>query len=385
MHSVSQISPVMNGLTGYSQPRLAPSLIAPSSRQQSISTPEQGRASPSSATSMSASPSSYLYYQPGVHSKAGPLPPPPRAMFDIDFNAPPPPRPPRLRSPSPLTSKRGSGELTTPTSVTLRLASKASVTSIHHQIQISSTPPSNNESSSSDGSVYSPEPEPVPTSTDVAIQHTREGAFPPSTILVVPSERQQSLPNNTVRLVAELLSKDQLPDLPTDNPDEAPPVITQPTDDDRDPTTARPQELRREPSWVSSSNDSTRVSSESGRHAFEDVRPPSIREIAPEEDDISSSPRRGVLTNLKRYSSLPRTPSTRSPRMSIFTRSSSPESPSRPRIRARSPDAMRFKDVLAKKTSLERAIGYANKINELSMYDCGLGDWVVTMKEKGGR
>jgi hypothetical protein len=156
VESMHSVSPVINGLTGYSQPHSAPPLIAPSSRQQGISTPEQDQASPSSATSMSVAPSSYLYYQPGVHSKAGPLPPPPRAMFDIDFSAPPPPRPPRLRSPSPLTSKRGSGELTTPTSVTLRLTSKASVTSIHHQIKIS-TSPSNNESSSSDGSIYSPE------------------------------------------------------------------------------------------------------------------------------------------------------------------------------------------------------------------------------------
>ena len=156
MHSVS---PVINGLTGYTQPRSAPSIIT-SSRYQGISIPEQGQVSPSSASSMSATPSSYLYYQPGIHSKAGPLPPPPRAMFDIDFNAPPPPRPPRLRSPSPLTAKRGPVESTTSTSVTLRLASKTSVTSIHHQIQISSSPPSNDESSSwssSQGSVYSPE------------------------------------------------------------------------------------------------------------------------------------------------------------------------------------------------------------------------------------
>jgi hypothetical protein len=158
MHSVS---PVLNGLTGYTQPRLAPSIIT-SSRHQGISIPEQGQVSPSSASSMSAAPSSYLYYQPGIHSKAGPLPPPPRAMFDIDFNAPPPPRPPRLRSPSPLTAKRGPAESMTSTSVTLRLASKTSVTSIHHQIQINSSPPSNDESSSSSssssqGSVYSPE------------------------------------------------------------------------------------------------------------------------------------------------------------------------------------------------------------------------------------
>ena len=241
-------------------------------------------------------------------------------------------------------------------------------------------------------------PEPVPTSTDVAAQHTREGAFPPSTILVAPPESQQSSvssSDDTVSLVPKLPPKDQLPDLPSDTPDASPPVVTQTLEGDRDPIAAQPPELRRERSWVSSLNDSSAVSLESGRHAFEDARPgllqepngshPSIREIPPEDDPPSS--RRGVLTNEKRYSSLPRTPSTgspRSPRMSFFTRSSSsPESPSPPRIRARSPDAMQFKDVLAKKTSLERAIGYANKINELYLYDCGLGDWVVSMKERG--
>ena len=156
MHSVS---PVMNRLTEYTQPRSAPSIIASSSRHQGISTPERDQVSPSSASPMSTAPSSYLHYQPGIHSKAGPLPPPPRAMFDIDFSAPPPPRPPRLRSPSPMTAKRGPAESTTSTSVTVRLASKTSVTSIHHQIQLNSVPPSNNESSSSEseGSIYSPE------------------------------------------------------------------------------------------------------------------------------------------------------------------------------------------------------------------------------------
>ena len=151
-------------------------------------------------------------------------------MLDIDFSAPPPPRPPQLCSPSPMTAKRGPAESTTSTLVTVRLASKMSVTSIHHQIQISSTPPSNNESSSSEGSVYYPEyvlpfldqffliviascrPEPVLTSTDVAAQHTREGAFPPLTILVAPPERQQPSPNDTVSLAPKLPPKDQLPD-----------------------------------------------------------------------------------------------------------------------------------------------------------------------------
>lgn len=116
---------------------------------------EQSRASPAptTTTTVSAAPSSYLYYQPGVHSKAGPLPPPPRAMFDIDFTAPPPPRPPRRCSPSPLMSPKVPG-VEAPASVTVRLAPKASTASIH-QIHISATPPST-QSSSSEDSDYSP-------------------------------------------------------------------------------------------------------------------------------------------------------------------------------------------------------------------------------------
>jgi len=46
---------------------------------------------------------SYANYQPGVHSTAGPLPPPPRLPFEaLSASASsPPPRPPRLNSPLP--------------------------------------------------------------------------------------------------------------------------------------------------------------------------------------------------------------------------------------------------------------------------------------------
>jgi hypothetical protein len=123
-------------------------------RTQLVDVPEQGLASPVAASSASTTPSSYLHYQPGVHSKAGPLPPPPRAIFDIDFNAPPPPRPPRLRTPSPLTSQKPSGGATA-ASVTVTLASKPSAASIH-QIHMSATPPLSAQSSSEE-SDYSPE------------------------------------------------------------------------------------------------------------------------------------------------------------------------------------------------------------------------------------
>jgi hypothetical protein len=137
---------VMNGHGIHTQPLSAHSLDTPIPRSQLVDTPEQGQASPDASSSASTAPSSYLYYQPGVHSRAGPLPPPPRAMFDIDFNAPPPPRPPRLRSPSPLTPQKAPGDVA-PTSVTVRLASKPSTASIH-QIQISATPALSTQSSS---------------------------------------------------------------------------------------------------------------------------------------------------------------------------------------------------------------------------------------------
>ncbi|KAI0265127.1 hypothetical protein BC834DRAFT_195885 [Gloeopeniophorella convolvens] len=391
-------APALNG--HHAPPHSAHPLTASTSRHQLTGSVSDQVPSPITPASASAStpPSSYLHYQPGVHSKAGPLPPPPRAMFDIDFSAPPPPRPPRLRSPSPLTAKKGlAGEATTtPTSVTVRLAAKASVSSIH-QIQIDAAVPSlSRGSSSSDGSVYSPDPDLVPpTSPDPAnAHHTREGAFPPSTIFVPPVDKP--LPETSIRLVGDTASKDRLPDLPPDVLDSVLPLSAQPTGAEP----PRAPELRRERSWAGSvqeSHESGPASSESsGRAAFEDARStpglprhglnasiPSIKEVAPDDSPPQAAPR-GVLTNLKRYSSLPRTPSVRSAtRSTLVSRSPSPEPPPRPRIRARSPDALRFRDVLMKRTALERALGYAQKINELAQYDCGLGDWVVATKERG--
>ncbi|KAI0248694.1 hypothetical protein BJV78DRAFT_775092 [Lactifluus subvellereus] len=151
---VPNMSSAMNGHGGHAPPHSAHSLAASSLRHQPVGTADQGQSSPSSPTTKSAAPSSYLYYQPGVHSKAGPLPPPPRAMFDIDFNGPPPPRPPRLRSPSPLNTKKGGAGSTTPASVTVRLTSKASSPSIH-QIRITTTPPVDTETSSESSSYSS--------------------------------------------------------------------------------------------------------------------------------------------------------------------------------------------------------------------------------------
>ena len=107
-------------------------------------------------------------------------------------------------------------------------------------------------------------------------------------------------------------------------------------------------------------------------------------------------------TAIRRFSALPRTPS----RLSVshasqhsgshshdhqispsfpYTPVSAGGPPRRvhyaPKIRSRWPEAMRFNDVLAKKTAVERCAGYARKINELANHDPGLGDWVVNTKE----
>ena len=78
---------------------------------------------------------SYVNYEPGVHSTAGPLPPPPRLPgFDGHSTTPifpPPPRPPRLNSPLPLRNPARSKDieavkqaLQLPSSVSAALASR---------------------------------------------------------------------------------------------------------------------------------------------------------------------------------------------------------------------------------------------------------------------
>lgn len=102
--------------------------------------------------------------------------------------------------------------------------------------------------------------------------------------------------------------------------------------------------------------------------------------------------RHTVTANLKRFSSLPRTPSyksyggsssngqaSRTPSVSSLP----PLPPPRRKIISQSPSAMFYMDVIAKKTTMERCIGYAQKINELYIYDCGLSDWVMDAQSKG--
>lgn len=88
------------------QPVIGPVVVGLESdqiRRIGLQATESGLASPSSAySSLSSSSSPYLSYQPGVHSTAGPLPPPPALDGDKVPASGPPPRPPRtMRTPLP--------------------------------------------------------------------------------------------------------------------------------------------------------------------------------------------------------------------------------------------------------------------------------------------
>ncbi|KAF8204890.1 hypothetical protein BJ912DRAFT_1073256 [Pholiota molesta] len=104
--------------------------------------------------------------------------------------------------------------------------------------------------------------------------------------------------------------------------------------------------------------------------------------------------RNSLTTNLKRFSSLPRTPSLSSKsarRSSESTRHSSrTPSPSihmfsRPafkKIKATNPAALFCHEVHSQTTTLQRCAIYAAKINELYIHDCGLSEWVDDTKSR---
>ena len=147
---------------------LSPSMLQPPNTR---ATPNASAASPgppptSSSPSYHSSPSSsspYLHYQPGVHSTAGPLPPPPKSIFGKDNAAPP--RPPRYHTPLPNNARRDidaiKEALQLPQSVSAKLAARTPPADADKQLghaQSSSTADSGRETRS-DESAYSEEPE----------------------------------------------------------------------------------------------------------------------------------------------------------------------------------------------------------------------------------
>lgn len=235
--------------------------------------------------------------------------------------------------------------------------------------------------------------------------HVREGAFEPSALPTPPPEfvSPSGLVGAPIETVADADSTapSSLPALAM--------IVVEPADDlhDHDEAISLPPSQK---SWISLSQ-ALLDGPPSSRSSSDEARPsPSSHSLLlvksrkeGSKDDIRqslSAVTKGTLTNLKRFSSLPRTPSISSKAPSVPRSSVSPSPPialsplpspspspvlrpSRPKIRSNWPESMWCRDVVTLPTALDRAMGYAYKINDLAKYDCGLGDWVVAAKLKG--
>ena len=144
---------------------ISPELLHGSQGATNVSAASRGYPSVQSPTSSSpshrtsSSSTQYLHYQPGVHATAGPLPPPPRSIFDSAA----PPRPPRHHTPLPPGARRDidaiKEALQLPQSVSAKLAARTPPESDKRIGREPSPPPTENskEDSRSQESAYSDE------------------------------------------------------------------------------------------------------------------------------------------------------------------------------------------------------------------------------------
>ncbi|KAJ7368014.1 hypothetical protein DFH08DRAFT_12242 [Mycena albidolilacea] len=390
--------------------------------------------------------SSYLHYQPGalqfcslfasrdlnlapgLHATAGPLPPPPRAAFSIDPSSPPPPRPPRLHSPPPRSPRRGDLDVV---NQPLQLA----VSAVLSGSSGSSTPSSTSRSISPPRAADFTSSE---ESNDETL-HRREGAFSPSIISTTPSTSPSDYSPTTARpgrtidgLIPHVRDTSKNPagvgGSSRNNSNDAvspPPMVAPPP---------RMESLPEQPNeeWTHISRDLTaspspssedHVSKSHDRVSWESYSPPASVSHSQEGATPSSKTRAQSLgAGLKRFASLPRTPSPSSRRSSsslVRTSSTSGRSqgspggrtaplppsswnpnanyshsephaslgprqmPRRRKIVSRNPPALSSADIGLRKSALERCSLYAQKINELYMHDCGLSEWVVEARFRG--
>ncbi|KAI0786411.1 hypothetical protein C8Q75DRAFT_808397 [Abortiporus biennis] len=354
---------------------------------------------PSSTTSRHApsvrsnSTSPYVHYKPGVDSTAGPLPPPPKSIFEPAGSTAPPPRPPRLRTPlsvQPTNTRRDiealKESLQLPPSVSAVLSSRAS----------SRTQLTRNDSYDSAASRETEEDRVSTTQRSRSI-HRREGAFPPSTSTSIDQSPSVEKQDVSIQPKSELRNKDY-PQIPLQ-------------ESDSNGQSRLPEvEIRRERSQMSIRSLTQRDRSPESRPSSVDRRrsfsrsPSDLQSPLPPPKPTKTDDNRGaasgsnnslkatLMTNLKRFSALPKTPSypslasvaaeyrdSRTPSPAAIPRRLSPH----PRIKSSNPPALQFNDVLSQRSALERSKGYANKINELAMYDSGLSEWILAMKARG--
>ncbi|KAG6880411.1 hypothetical protein C0992_000013 [Termitomyces sp. T32_za158] len=338
----------------------------------------------------------YIHYEPGVHSTAGPLPLPPRAMFNVDVKSSVPPRPPRHASP--VSSSRISGieavkkGLQSPPSVTATLVSRTPKPKLQENVESAGGKAVPLES-------LQPEVEIPSTNTPELHQiqsvHRREGAFSPSPTLTTTTSVSDTPASQTSMAFQD--------DRPHGDANVSKPSDDHASDDATVPpiTVIKPkQHIEQDPHEEQDMSTDMISSSTPRRHIIDDLS--TRRSQSPlyqgRTTETPSPPpksfRNSLTTNLKRLSSsLPRTPSLSSKsRRSSDTYYSSrtpsppmqslPLAPPRPKIISSSPPAMFCPEISSKKTSLERCMLYSQKINELYMYDSGLSDWTIEAKQR---
>ncbi|KZT13139.1 uncharacterized protein LAESUDRAFT_719458 [Laetiporus sulphureus 93-53] len=367
--------------------------------------------------------SRYVRYQPvDVHLTAGPLPPPPKPLFHAESTDGLPAGSSTWSARSLAVSRPNTEHdiralreaLQLPKSVSAALASIP--TPLSPQRTATTLP-------ATSGRVRQEAVEETGLSRALSKAkslHRREGAHPPSSATdspVVPSDEPveltksgtepateaQTSPTSIVSSVSRASSRKSIDVVPPAPPKDRPLKISR-----------SDLELRRESSWLSlrkkirgGSPNGKAVynpspishSSSSSLSAHSPTPPPKSGRCSPIDErpaassgtGSSSNPLKGALSNLKRFSALPRTPSA----TSSVAKTPSPPSPPpqrlrtpspppmllpkprpKPRFKSPWPDAMHCRDVTSRKSALERSVGYAEKINELALYDCGLAEWL---------
>jgi hypothetical protein len=218
--------------------------------------------------------------------------------------------------------------------------------------------------------------------------HMREGAFPPSTsgpISPPTSPHSSTLNGSFISITSSEETK------------------SSPNTDDEPTLLKEVERVEAESSTSGHSNDKSGVSPQPSLEMRRETSYVNLKVVVDAEPDDDSTnagrsspakdftnPFKATLTNLKRFSALPRTPSLSS--VSLLTsgfKASRTPSPSLPPIPVRRkvispwPAAMQFNDIIVHRSALDRSIGYANKINELAIYDCGLSEWLTATKYRG--
>lgn len=246
--------------------------------------------------------------------------------------------------------------------------------------------------------------------------HRREGAFSPSTISTTPSTSPSDYSPTTAHpvrtldgLVPSIIDGTKRSGSGESSSSNAvasassPIIIPAPARLD-----SLPEQSGEE--WTHVSRDLTASPSSDGHVSSQDRA--SWESYSPrrsqEQEGIGSTPspppkslKTSLTANLKRFSSLPRTPSpsnkslahssstrsrgrTPSPSVHSVPLPSLPvQMPRRRKIISQHPAALICADIVTRKSAQERCALYAQKINELYAHDCGLSDWVAEAQSRG--